>query len=144
MPMRVPSLANEMGRYVTSAPSIAGRNIDGLAIMSRYPLSDVEVEQLDHHSIVFHTRNRIMTAATIHAPLVPLRVYNVHLDSPINAQARLWQIAPIIQEAKQWDGPWLIGGDFNTNYFRGVGNVVPIGFSSQASIIERAMLAKRL
>jgi endonuclease/exonuclease/phosphatase family metal-dependent hydrolase len=136
------SLANEMGRYVTSAPSIAGRNIDGLAIMSRYPLSDVEVEQLDHHSMVFHTRNRIMIAATVNAPLGPLRVYNVHLDSRINAQARLRQIAPIIKEAGQWDGPRLIGGDFNTNYFRWVGNVVPIGFSSQASVIERAMLAE--
>jgi endonuclease/exonuclease/phosphatase family metal-dependent hydrolase len=131
-----------MGRYVTSAPSIANRNIDGLAIISRYPLSDVEVEQLDHHRMVFHTRHRIMIAATVQGPLGPLRVYNTHLDSRINAQARLRQLAPIITEAAQWDGPRLIGGDFNTNYFRWVGNVVPIGVYFQGAAVQKAMLAK--
>jgi endonuclease/exonuclease/phosphatase family metal-dependent hydrolase len=135
-------LANKMGRYVTSPPSISNRDIDGLAIISRYRLSDVRVEQLDHHSMVFHTRNRIVIAATVQAPLGPLRVYNTHLDSRINAQARLRQIAPIINEAAHWDGPGLIGGDFNTNYFRWVGNVVPVGVSLQGPTIQRAMLAK--
>src|SRR4051812_31809580 len=136
------TLANKMGRYVTSAPSIASRNIDGLAIISRYPLKDVEVEQLDHHRMVFHTRRRIMIAATVQAPPGPLRVYNTHLDSRINAQARLRQIAPIITEAAQWEGPRLIGGDFNTNYFRWAGNVVPIGVHFQGTEVQKAMLAE--
>src|SRR5579884_4244240 len=132
------TLATQMGRYVISVPNVP----DGLAIISRYPLTDFEVKQLDHNSMVFHTRNRIMVGATVQTPFGPLRVYNIHLDSRINSQARLRQIAPVISEAAQWDGPCLIGGDFNTNCFRWAGNVLPIGVFSQARAIQRAMSAR--
>jgi len=48
----------------------------------------------------------------------------------------------VIAEAAQWDGPRLIGGDFNTNYFRWAGNVVPIGVSFQSRAIQQAMSEK--
>ena len=135
-------LAKEMNRYVVSVPSIPNRDVDGLAIISRYPLTDLKVTQLQHNNMVFHTRNRITMAATVQTPFGPLRVYNIHLDSRVNAQARLKQIEPVISEAAQWDGPCLIGGDFNTNYLRWAGNVLPIGVSFQAHVIQAAMSAK--
>jgi endonuclease/exonuclease/phosphatase family metal-dependent hydrolase len=136
------TLAKEMGRYVVSAPSVANQEIDGLAIISRYPLTDVHIVQLTHNDMVFHTRSRIAMAATVHTPWGPLRVYNVHLDSRVNARTRLKQIAPIISEAAGWDGPRLIGGDFNTNYLRWAGNVIPIGLSLQARAISKEMASR--
>ena len=137
-------LGREMGYYVvsTSAAGVSSRDTDGLAIMSRYPLTEFEQMQLDHNEMLFHTRNRFAIAATVQTPLGPLRVYDLHLDSRINAHPRLKQIAPVIAKAAQWDGPRLIGGDFNTNYFRWIGNVVPIGLSSQSHAIQQAMSEK--
>ena len=86
------TLAKEMNRHVVSAPSLANRDIDGLAIISRYPLTDVELTQLAHNDMVFHTRNRIAMAVTVHTRLGPLRVYNVHLDSRINSRTRLKRV----------------------------------------------------
>jgi endonuclease/exonuclease/phosphatase family metal-dependent hydrolase len=133
------TLAKEMNYHVMSAPSIANADIDGLAIISRYPLTDFELMQLQHNNMVFHTRKRIAIAATVHTPFGPLRVYNVHLDSRINSRARLTQIAPVISKAEQWNGPRLIGGDLNTNYLRWAGNVIPIGVSFQGRAIQGAM-----
>jgi len=136
------TLAKDMKCFVvTSAPGASKRDTDGLAILSRFPLTDFEVKELQHNQMVFHTRNRVMMAATVQSPLGPVRVYNVHLDSRINARERLKQIAPVISEAAQWDGPRLIGGDFNTNYILWTGNVLPIGVSFQGHAIEKAMMA---
>ncbi len=134
------TLAKEMDRYVVmSAPGASKRDTDGLAILSRFPLTDFETKHLQHNGMVFHTRSRMMIAATVQSPSGPVRVYDVHLDSRINAGARLKQLAPVISDAAQCDGPSLIGGDFNTNYLRWAGNVLPIGVSFQARTIGKAM-----
>jgi endonuclease/exonuclease/phosphatase family metal-dependent hydrolase len=133
-------LAKEMDRYVVSTPSLEGsRDTDGLAIISRYPLTDYRMMQLAHNDMLFHTRNRMAIAATAQTPAGPLRVYNVHLDSRVNANTRLRQIEPVIADAAAGHGARLIGGDFNTNYLRWAGNVVPIGVSSQGRAIEKEM-----
>lgn len=137
------TLANEMHRYVvTSAPGVSNKDSDGLAIISRFPLADFEEIQLLHNNMVFHTRNRKMIAATIQSPAGALRVYDIHLDSRVNASVRLKQVEPVITNAAQWDGPCIIGGDFNTNYIRWAGNVLPIAISSQAGVVHEAMAAK--
>jgi endonuclease/exonuclease/phosphatase family metal-dependent hydrolase len=136
------TLAQAMGRHVVSAPSVANKDIDGLAIISRFPLTDFVLTELAHNPMVFHTRNRIAIAVTVRTPAGPLRVYNVHLDSRINSETRLKQIAPVIAQAAQWDGPRLIGGDFNTNYLRWVGNVLPVGVSFQVRALRKTMAEK--
>ena len=138
-----PTLAKEMHRYVvTSTPGMSKRDSDGLAIISRFPLTDFEELQLSHNNMVFHTRNRLMIAATIQTPAGALRAYDLHLDSRINARERLKQIEPVISKAARWEGPCLIGGDLNTNYVRWAGNVMPIGLSSQGRAIQAAMNAQ--
>lgn len=136
------SVAKEMDRYVVSTASIPGIDVDGLSIISRFPLTDAAVIQLPHNSMLFHTRNRIAVAVTVNAPRGPVRVINVHLDSRINKGTRVRQIAPVLAEADRWNGPCIIGGDFNTNYLRWVGNVMPIGVSSQARAMQSAMANK--
>lgn len=137
------ALAKETHRYaVMSAPGGSNRDSDGLAIISRFPLTDFEETPLRHNNMVFHTRNRMAIAATVQSPLGRIRVYNIHLDSRINTQARLKQLEPVISKAAQWDGPCLIGGDFNTNYIRWAGNFLPIGLSSQGHAVQNAMATR--
>jgi endonuclease/exonuclease/phosphatase family metal-dependent hydrolase len=133
------TLAKEMNRHVVSAPSFADRNVDGLAIISRYQMTDFELIPLARNNMVFHTRTRIAISVNVHTPFGAIRVYNLHLDSRINSRTRLRQIAPVISKAAHGDGLRLIGGDVNTNYFRWVGNVLPIGVSSQARALQTAM-----
>jgi endonuclease/exonuclease/phosphatase family metal-dependent hydrolase len=119
-------LAAKLGLYVTSSPAYAGVSCDGLAILSRYPLSDIHVRRLKTFDLRFRTRSRQALAATIESPYGPLRVYNAHLDTRINARDRIEQLRPVIDDAAGWTGPRLIGGDFNTSNFRWIHNVLPL------------------
>ncbi|HET8546735.1 MAG TPA: endonuclease/exonuclease/phosphatase family protein [Bryobacteraceae bacterium] len=119
-------LAKRLGVFVTSSPAYPGVSGDGLAILSRYPLSDVFVRRLPTFDLRFRSRSRQALAATVQSPSGPLRVYNAHLDTRINARDRVAQILPVIDDAAAWNGPRLIGGDFNTSNFRWVYNVMPV------------------
>jgi len=98
----------------------------GLAILSRYPLTDVEVLRLPAYDLVFHSRFRFAIGATAMTPAGPLRVFDTHLDTRLNAADRLRQLAPVVQAASRATVPVVIGGDFNSNGFYWLGHVVPL------------------
>ena len=132
-------LAKELNLQVVSAPSIRRKAVDGLAILSRYPLIEVEVKELPKRDLLYRTRTRIVLAATVDAPCGRVRVFNTHLDTRINAKDRVEQIQPIIDEAAAWKGPRLVGGDFNTNGLFWIGSAIPFPFSPQGKAIRQAM-----
>ena len=119
-------LAARIGVYVTSSPAYPGVSGDGLAVLSRYPLSDIHVRRLKTFDLRFRTRSRQALAATVASPFGAVRVYNAHLDTRINAQDRVEQLLPVIEDAAAWTGPRVIGGDFNTSNFRWIRNVMPL------------------
>jgi endonuclease/exonuclease/phosphatase family metal-dependent hydrolase len=123
-------LAKMLGMHVTSSPAYAGISCDGLAILSRYPLSDIHVRRLKSFDLRFRTRSRQALAATVQAPFGAVRVYNAHLDTRINARDRVEQLRPVIEDAAGFTGPRLIGGDFNTSNFRWIYNVLPLPMGS--------------
>jgi endonuclease/exonuclease/phosphatase family metal-dependent hydrolase len=135
-------LAKRLGVYATSSPAYPGVSGDGLAILSRYPLSDVFVRRLPTFDLRFRSRSRQALAATVQLPSGPLRVYNAHLDTRINAQDRVAQIRPVIEDAAAWQGPRLIAGDFNTSNFRWVLNMIPLPMGHfQGRAVYDAMVA---
>jgi endonuclease/exonuclease/phosphatase family metal-dependent hydrolase len=112
----------------------------GLAVVSRYPVTDVEVMPLKACDLRFRSRNRFAMRAALQTPWSELQVWNVHLDTRINAKERLDQLRPVIDEASRYTGPQLIGGDFNTNELYWVRNVVPVrGGPSHGATIRSAM-----
>lgn len=127
-----PSVADEaaqkLGRSVSFAAAAPGASDQGLAIVSRYPMTNIEVKNLKSCNLRFRSRNRFSVAATVRTPWGGLRVWNVHLDTRINSQERLEQLQPVIADAARHTGPRLIGGDFNTNDFYWVANVLPVPF----------------
>jgi len=115
----------------------------GLAILSRYPLKNVEVIPLKHFDLVFKQRHRIGLAATIQTPRGPVRIINAHLDSRINTSHRLEQLAAILDSAARFDGMRVIGGDFNTNDFRWLTPWLPIPFGArQEDAVREAFQAR--
>jgi endonuclease/exonuclease/phosphatase family metal-dependent hydrolase len=112
----------------------------GLAILSRYPLEDIEVLPLPQFDLKYNTRRRIALGATVRVGDQSLRVYNLHLDTRINAAQRLEQLRPAVEAAlRHCGGQLAVGGDFNTASVRWAWNVVPVFRSNQAAAVDAFM-----
>jgi endonuclease/exonuclease/phosphatase family metal-dependent hydrolase len=133
-------LASAMGLHVVYAPAARGVSDQGLAILSRHPLRDSSVIPLRPFDLMFRSRTRIALAVTVESPLGPVRVYNAHLDTRLNLPDRVRQLEPVIRDSAAFNGPRIIGGDFNTNNFFWLGRVLPLPFpSSQTGGMVRHM-----
>jgi endonuclease/exonuclease/phosphatase family metal-dependent hydrolase len=139
-----PSVAEEaarkLGYAAAFAPAAADIYDQGLAIVSRYPIGDVQVKRLKACNLRFRSRSRFAIAATVRTPWGDLRVWNVHLDTRINPVERLDQLQPVIDAAANHGGPSLIGGDFNTNDLYWLGNVLPLPFGAEHSAAIRSAM----
>jgi endonuclease/exonuclease/phosphatase family metal-dependent hydrolase len=137
------ALAALLGWHVTFAAPHQGMTESGLAILSRAALRDVRVRPLKPQNLVIRSRKRIALAATTDTPLGPVRFVNAHLDTRINPGTRLEQLAPAIEEAAAFQGPAVLGGDWNTNDMQWVSNIVPVPFPGwQASRVRILMQAR--
>jgi endonuclease/exonuclease/phosphatase family metal-dependent hydrolase len=140
---RMPSaIAHELGLNVVYAPAyrLNARFDEGLAVLSRYPLSQMKVLPLAHNSLHFHTRVRIALAVTVDCPWGPMRVIDIHLDNRINSDAKQEQLAGIREETSRYTGPFIIGGDFNSGNFRWSSHLLPLpGIGRQRATIDREM-----
>jgi endonuclease/exonuclease/phosphatase family metal-dependent hydrolase len=112
---RAARLAEALNLNLVYAPArVEGDGTHGLAILSRYPLSDLEVIALAPYDLGFRgRRRRIAMAATVQLPGRSVRVYNVHLDTRLTPEERLVQLEPVITAALRQPAA-IIGGDFNT------------------------------
>jgi endonuclease/exonuclease/phosphatase family metal-dependent hydrolase len=132
--------ARRLGYFALFEPAAPGVYDQGLALVSRYPVDEIDIKRLKACDLRYRCRNRFAVAATVQTPWGGLRVWNAHLDTRINAAERLEQLQPIIYEASRHTGPRLIGGDFNTNDCYWLRNVVPIpGGPSHGAAIRSAM-----
>jgi endonuclease/exonuclease/phosphatase family metal-dependent hydrolase len=118
---------------------VQDRGTEGVAILSRWPLSDVEVIELPYHHVVVNSARRVAVAATALTVDGPVRVFAVHLDNRISPSARVRQLAPVLERARRWPGPVVIGGDFNTSPFSWLAALVPFPTGRQDDAVERAV-----
>jgi endonuclease/exonuclease/phosphatase family metal-dependent hydrolase len=120
--------ARAIGMQVAFAPAFDLRPgvQEGLAILSRYPLSSQTVLSLARNRLHFKNRIRIALAVTVQTPAGAVRVIDVHLDNRINSDRKREQLADLWPEADRTKSPVIIGGDFNTGNFHWVSHVVPI------------------
>lgn len=136
-------LAARLGFAFAFASSIPYENghSQGLAILSRYPLEDVSVHPLTHFRLRFRSRCRIALAATVQAGNGALRLANVHLDTRINSGNRVAQLGPALEALGPFDGPRLIGGDFNTMNVRWLRSMWPLPYLQRQSGAVRTMMS---
>ncbi len=136
-------VAHKLNYSAAFSPAAPGVTDQGLAIVSRYPLRNIEVRRLKFCDLRFRCRSRFALSADVLTPWGGVRVYNAHLDTRINSRERLEQLQPVIDAAAKHPGAALIGGDFNTNELRWLGNMVPLpGGTSHGETIRYAMAAR--
>ena len=112
----------------------------GLAIVSRYPLDEVSVRMLPYNRLQFRSRCRIAVAATVRTPTGPVRLVNVHFDTRINKARRLAQVDAAIAALNGFEGPRVVGGDFNSADFAWIGSTWPVPFvQKQAKAVQERM-----
>jgi len=113
-------LATTLGLYYAFAvenPYKKGGGERGLAILSRFPMSQVERIALPHAGP--GGRRRIALGTTVHVGPNRLRVYSIHLETRIANRKHADQLTTVLADADRYrELPTVILGDFNTVYFR--------------------------
>ncbi len=91
----------------------------GLAILSKYPIAETAVFELPRYNLGERTRRRVCITAKIMLPNGDfIRVYNIHLDTRINAVDRIEQLKAAVNDALRYpDDKIIIAGDVNTINF---------------------------
>ncbi len=90
-----------------------GREI-GLALLSRYPLLDVERLVLPQQRRA-NDLPRIALGATVEIGTVHLRIYNLHVQALVPVQLKVKQVEAALQRALRHPTPYrLLLGDLNT------------------------------
>ena len=113
---------------------------DGLVTLSRFPLRHTTVLPLKQFDLLVNTRRRIALVHSVESPIGPLRLVNLHLDTRINTASRLQQVEPVIVATQGETVPVVIGGDFNTGYFRWLWHIMPISaWEDQAGAVLRQL-----
>ena len=123
-------LAQHLGYDYLFAPAqrVGKNGAQGLAILSRYPLQDPEVVYLPRFTLKVNNRCRIALTATVATPLGAIGVVNLHLDTRINLRQRWQQLQPVLEAVSKLPEASLIAGDFNTQDFLWVENLLPLPF----------------
>jgi endonuclease/exonuclease/phosphatase family metal-dependent hydrolase len=138
-------LAELLDRSYVYAPGykVGENGSHGVAIISRFALSDPEVIELPRQQVVFNSARRVAIAVTIHLDAQPVRIFSVHLDNRLNPADRAAQLAPVLAAATRTATvPAIIAGDMNTSPFCWIGHVVPIPCGIQDNRLEAAVRAR--
>lgn len=136
------ALSARLGYHFAYAPAqrLGKTETQGLAILSRHPLTDVRTYPLTYHRLRFRSRCRIGLAATLNTSDGPVRVMNVHLDTRINSRNRLAQLEPLLAALAVGDGPKIIGGDFNTMNIKWFRTMWPLPYGERQTTAVRTRL----
>jgi endonuclease/exonuclease/phosphatase family metal-dependent hydrolase len=132
------SLGKQLGFYAVYAPGhVQGDGTDGVAIVSRVPITNPQVIELPYFNVVFNSGRRVALAATVEIKGEPITVYAVHLDNRIGVGDRRAQMLPVLRHAAKQTTPVIIAGDFNTSPMTWIGGVIPIPTGTQDNHFER-------
>lgn len=119
----------------------AGKNgTHGLAVLSREPVCNERTIRLVAYDLIIRSRERIAVAFDVSIRGESTRIYNVHLDTRINAKDRLRQVASVLDDiAKHPCQRIVLAGDFNTMPVYWAKNIIPSGFIDQKKLVDKAL-----
>lgn len=109
-------LADDLGMYYAWAapPASEKEEATGVAILSRYALSDIHRIVLPHEGP--GGRRRAAVGATVHLGSHKLRVYSVHAETRMDLKKKSEQLKAVLTDLAHFpkDMPAIVLGDFNT------------------------------
>ena len=134
----------DMGYVFAPTGEDAEVGLKGMAILSRYPMQQIEVMRLQRRTEVelIDEASRAALAVTIETVNGPVRIVNIHLDVGHNIPERVLQLRPAVLDAPP---PLVVLGDFNSNDYIWASEVVPlipldsIADTSQADALDDYM-----
>jgi endonuclease/exonuclease/phosphatase (EEP) superfamily protein YafD len=127
------AIARDLGFHHVYAPAVVhshhGRQF-GQAILSPWPLRDAEIVHLPHANPV-NGQRRIALLATADVASREVRVGSVHTETALLAASlRAEQVVTTLDAFADWEGPAVIGGDFNTVTAANVNDLTRLGNSA--------------
>ncbi len=108
-------LAQELAyNYVYAPGRRKGDREVGLALLSRYPLAEIESLVIPHERRA-DDLPRIALGATLQIGPVTIRVYTVHIQALVPRELKVRQLEAVLQSARRHPASYrIIAGDFNT------------------------------
>lgn len=136
---RAAQLAALLGMgYVYVPARLKGDGTHGLAILSAFPISNVQ--KMDLPDAKHLTQHRIAVSVTLDLGDRLVDLIDVHLDTTLNTQQRIAQFSPVVMNAP---ANVVIAGDLNTSWVEWVGGTVPVpsssGAADQAPVVDDYM-----
>lgn len=126
-----------LGYVYVPARLVEGGGTHGLAILSAFPLQNVQRMLLPDAG---KGHPRIAMQAEVVVGERRLHVINVHLDTKLNTAERLAHLRPAVIDAPETT---LVAGDFNTSWVEWVAGELPVlsssGASDQAPVMDSYM-----
>ena len=127
------AIARDLGFHHVYAPAVVhshhGRQF-GQAILSPWPLRDAEIVHLPHAHPV-NGQRRIALLATADVAGREVRAGSVHTETALLAASlRAEQVVTALDAFADWDGPVVLGGDFNTVTAANVRDLARLGRSA--------------
>jgi endonuclease/exonuclease/phosphatase family metal-dependent hydrolase len=126
---RSAKIAERLGLAFVYVPArrVSGDGTHGLAILSAFPIGNVERMFLPDAG---KGHPRIAIQADIELPGGALHVINLHLDTKLNTRERIAHLRPAVLDAPTQT---LVAGDFNSCWVQWVGGKVPLLSSGAAT-----------
>jgi endonuclease/exonuclease/phosphatase family metal-dependent hydrolase len=135
-------LGKERGFFTVYAPGHAnGDGDDGVAIVSRAPITSAQVIELPHYDVHLNGGRRVALVATIERDGTPITIYAVHLENRLTVGQRRVQMMPVLKHAERQHTPVIIAGDLNTSPFTWLAHLVPILTTTQDNQMENLVRA---
>jgi endonuclease/exonuclease/phosphatase family metal-dependent hydrolase len=137
-------LARRLGYHFVFAPARVKESGEahGLAVLSRYPITDARVLQLKQLEVRGRHLRRIALVARLDIAGTQMPVFNVHLDTRVNHRDRIEQLRAVADAAAAVDGPVIVGGDMNTNSVTWLRRTYPVGPARQAEAVDAYMTSR--
>jgi len=79
----------------------AGDGDDGVAVLSKAPITSAQVLVLPYFDVHANSGRRVALAATITHAGRPITVYAVHLDNRLTVRDRRTQLTPVLEHARR-------------------------------------------
>lgn len=136
-------VGTKLGYHVVYAPGHAtGDGDDGVAILSRAPITSAHVIELPSYNVHLNSGRRIALAATVQQAGRPITIYAVHLENRITVAQRRAQMQPVLADAEAQPTPVIMAGDFNTSPFTWIAHLIPVLTTTQDNRLEELVRAR--
>jgi endonuclease/exonuclease/phosphatase family metal-dependent hydrolase len=139
-------MAAALGMTWVYAPSrIEGDGTHGIAILSRYPLSNAAIRDLPFVDRPISTVHRIALSADVTIGTDVVSIVDIHLDTRLSAGDRIRQMHAAVTDRGE---PLIAGGDLNTQPWIWIDGTVPLTGTqavigeSHAAIVDEYMAAQ--